>query len=289
MAHPDHAQQLTDLQEIVNLDQYPINRPGSAAYQQSVQTIAQQLAEDGCAHFANFIREDRVEQLRQESESIAPQAHYHSNKVTPYANADDASLPGDHPLRRFQDFTNGFVAMDQISTRHLARRLYHNRLFQKYIADCLGKDIIYEYADPIAGLVVNVMPQDTELPWHFDTNEFIVSLCTRRAESGGEFQYVPGLREPGNEHFDEVQQVLDGDHRRVVSLPLSTGDLQLFLGRYSMHRVAPAKGQRLCTLFGYSEEPGLIGRVKRTLDVYGRVTQAHIDAENIARQDALVG
>ncbi|WP_237022369.1 HalD/BesD family halogenase [Halomonas sp. HG01] len=285
----DQARDVDTLSELINLDSYPLHEPDSTAYRECVARIRTQLAEDGCAHFAKFIRSDKVEQLRIESEALAPQAHYHSNQVNPYATEDDASYPEDHPVRRFQSFSNGFVAKDLIGEDSLVQRLYRNKIFQTFIADCLEENKIYEYADPIAGLVINVMPENTTLPWHFDTNEFIVSLMTRRPEQGGDFEYCPNIRTPGNENFEEVKEVLDGDHRKVKSLTLNTGDLQLFKGRYSMHRVAPAKGQRLCTLLGYAKEPGMIGRVKRTKDVYGRVTQAHVDAEKDRRNDELVG
>ncbi|ODC04819.1 hypothetical protein BFW38_16075 [Terasakiispira papahanaumokuakeensis] len=289
MTQTTNRQALATIEEIVNLEVYPLNDRGSHTYQRCVEAIHQQLDEDGCAHFARFIRADLIDRLREESEELAPQAHYHHNQVTPYATEDDDNYPVDHPLRRFQSFSNGFVAKDLISEDKLVQRLYANVIFQQFIADCLQEERIYEYADPIAGLVINVMPENTTLPWHFDTNEFIVSLMTRRPEAGGEFEYVPEIRTPGNENFDEVQRVLDGDHSRVKVLTLETGDLQLFKGRYSMHRVAPAQGQRLCTLLGYAKEPGMIGRVKRTKDVYGRVTQAHIDAENVQREDSLAG
>ncbi|WP_110673977.1 hypothetical protein [Salinicola sp. RZ23] len=282
-------QDMATLEDIVNLERYPLNAPDSEKYRECVERISRQLDEDGCAHFARFIRSDLIERLREESEEVAPKAHYHSNKVTPYATADDDAYPEDHPMRRFQAFSNGFVAKDLIDEDKLVQRLYRNPIFQQFIADCLQEERIYEYADPIAGLVINVMPENTTLPWHFDTNEFIVSLMTRRPESGGDFQYAPNIRTPGHENFEEVQRILDGDHGKVKSLTLNTGDLQLFKGRYSMHRVAPTQGQRLCALLGYAKEPGMIGRVKRTQDVYGRVTQAHIDAENAQREDSLAG
>lgn len=289
MSSQKKLQDMATLDEIVNLEAYPLHEPTSQQYRDCVESIRNQLAEDGCAHFAHFIRADLIDRLREESEELAPKAHYHSNKVTPYATADDDSYPAEHPMRRFQAFSNGFVAKDLIGEDKLVQRLYGNQIFQQFIADCLSEERIYEYADPIAGLVINVMPENTTLPWHFDTNEFIVSLMTRRPEAGGDFEYVPNIRTPGNENFEDVQQVLDGDHTKVKALTLNTGDLQLFKGRYSMHRVAPAQGQRLCTLLGYAKEPGMIGRVKRTQDVYGRVTQAHIDAENKHREDSLAG
>ncbi len=276
-----------NLAQIVNLTDYPLDNPDSAAYAAVVKKLQEQLAEDGCAHLPGFIQDAVKEQLQYESEQLAPQAHYHENQVTPYATADDPSLPADHPKRHFQAFTNGFVAKDIIGTDKVIYKLYSNPIFQNFIADCLGEERIYEYADPIAGLVINVMPESTTLPWHFDTNEFIVSLMTKRPTEGGDFEYCPGIREVGNENFDNVKRVLNGDRDLVKTLTLNTGDLQLFKGRFSMHRVAPAKGQRLCAILGYAKEPGMIGRVQRTKDVYGRVTQAHIDAENNRRSDGL--
>lgn len=277
------------LSRLVNLEQYPITQPGSDAYQAAVETVRARLREDGCALLTHFIRDEIVGRLQEESEALAPQAFFSDNNVNPYVTQDDPSLPEDHPARFFQHYTNGFVARDLIPEDAIVQRLYRNPGFQRFVADCLEEPVIHEFADPIAGLVINVMPDDTELPWHFDTNEFIVSLMTRRPDSGGEFQYAPSIRQPRNENFAAVQRVLEGNHGEVKSLTLNTGDLQLFKGRYSMHRVAAAKGQRLCTLLGYAKAPDMMGSLEHTRKIYGRVTQQHIDAENQRRQDNLMG
>ncbi|WP_148254144.1 HalD/BesD family halogenase [Aidingimonas lacisalsi] len=282
------------LRRFVNLSDYPVDkRPSeeqeSHFYWEAVERVRNQLRGDGCALLSNFIKSDVIDLLREESEELAPKAFYSDNNVNPYVTKDDPSLPEDHPIRFFQHYTNGFVARDLIPDDAIIKRLYQNPYFMRFIADCLEEPVIYEFSDPIAGLVINVMPDDTELPWHFDTNEFIVSLMTRRPQEGGEFQYCPNIREPGDENFDAVREVLQGNHDRVESLTLNTGDLQLFKGRYSMHRVASAKGQRLCTLLGYSKTPDMMGSLEHTRKIYGRVTQQHIDAENQRRQDNLMG
>ncbi|WP_245392577.1 HalD/BesD family halogenase [Salinicola halimionae] len=278
-----------DLASLVNLKHFPINQPGSEAYREAVESVRAQLNVDGCALLSRFIRDDIQARLQEESEALAPQAFFSDNDVNPYVTPDDPNLPEDHPARFFQHYTNGFVARDLIPEKAIVKQLYGNAVFQRFIADCLEEPVVYEFADPIAGLVINVMPDDTELPWHFDTNEFIVSLMTRRPDEGGEFQYCPDIRRPGEENFSDVKRVLDGDHGRVKSLALNTGDLQLFKGRYSMHRVAPAKGQRLCTLLGYAKAPDMMGSLEHTRKIYGRVTQQHIDAHNQRRQDELMG
>ena len=66
----------------------------------------------------------------------------------------------------------------------------------------------------------------------------------QKPEKGGVFEYCPNIREPGNENFEEVKKVLDGDRARVRQLKLEPGDLQIFKGRFTMHRVTRVKGNK---------------------------------------------
>ncbi len=222
-------------------------------------------------------------------QEVAALANFNHGSITPYLSEDDPSLPPEHPRRRFSEFSNGFVAMDRFSPRGPCLSLYFDTRFKGFVADCLDEAELYTFDDPLAGTVANIMPEGTTLPWHFDTNEYIVSLMTRAPEAGGGFEYCPDLRAPGAENYEAVRAVLDGERGPVRSLDLRPGDLQLFKGRYAMHRVLPGAGERHTVLFGYAKEPGFIGRVHRTRQVHGRVTQAHIDAETRARNDGLEG
>jgi hypothetical protein len=131
------------------------------------------------------------------------------------------------------------------------------------------------------------MPDNTTLGWHFDANEFVVSLMTRKADRGGCFEYCPNIRAPAAENYERVRAVLEDDRRAVKVLDLEVGDIQIFKGRFSMHRVAPTTGRRQTVIFGYSREPGYIGSVESTQRIYGRVMQAHIDADHIRHSDGL--
>ena len=63
----------------------------------------------------------------------------------------------------------------------------------------------------------------------------------------------------------------------------SSGDLQFFLGRYSLHRVTHNNGNtdRLLLIQSFTEAPGIVGSKERVKDLYGKVTQVHnkIDGE----------
>lgn len=91
--------------------------------------------------------------------------------------------------------------------------------------------------------------------------------------AAGRFEYAPGIRSPEGENFDEVEKVLDGDRSRLKALDLQPGDLQVFFGRYSLHRVTPVQGEkeRHTVIFAYAKEPGFIGRPERAQRIFGRM------------------
>ena len=141
----------------------------------------------------------------------------------------------------------------------------------------------YRYADPLADVIINTADEGEGFPWHFDTNNFTITLAIQMAEQGGMFEYAPNIRRDG-EHFDDVKDVLDGHSDQVRSLVLEPGDLQLFKGRYSLHRVAPLKGKtrRYVAIFSHVEEPDMVGSPERTKQLYGRVLPIHLDRAGCA-------
>ena len=72
-------------------------------------------------------------------------------------------------------------------------------------------------------------------------------------------------------------QQLDGDRKQVKRLQLNAGDLQFFLGRFSLHQVTENTGDndRLLLIMSFSEKPGMVGSMARVKDLYGKITEAH--------------
>ena len=263
--------------DVIDTDRYPLHRPDSPEYRELIARCRHQAEEEGCVVIKGFVRPDALERMEAESEALAPTAHYNDTYTNPYNSSDDPSLPEEHPKRIFADRTNAFVAGDTIGAGTEIRRLYHDPGVQQLVADCLGVAQVYEYADPLAGLVVNVLQPNCQHPWHFDTNEFIVTMMTKQPEAGGSFDYVPGIRSPEDENFEAVSEVVRGDHDRVKSLDVQAGDLQIFFGRYSLHRVSRVQGarERHTLILGYAKEPGVIGKAERTRKLFGRVAPVH--------------
>ncbi|MGX1884174.1 HalD/BesD family halogenase [Streptomyces sp. NPDC055287] len=282
----------TTLDQVVDTARYPLSEPDSAGGRDVISRARRELAAVGCTVLPDFVRPSLREVLREECSAIAPRAHSDVETVNVYNIAVDSELPAEHPGRRTFQRGNAFVARDRIPANSLISRLYSHPEFQEFVARCFGLPKLHELADPLSGLVLNVVAPGMEHPWHFDTNEFTVSMLTQQPQSGGDFEYCPNIRSAQDESFDDVRAVLDGRGERLIRrLPLQPGDLQLFKGRYSLHRVSPVGGEaaRHSAIFAYSERPGVIGSVARTRQLFGRVLPEHLESEGRAvRGDRLL-
>ena len=97
------------------------------------------------------------------------------------------------------------------------------------------------------------MAQGDELGWHFDACELVASILLRPAEAGGMFQYIPAVRTADDEKFSAVASVLGGQDHHRTNVDFAPGDMVLFRGRHSLHRVTQIEGEtpRLIALMSF--------------------------------------
>lgn len=271
------------LDDLVDTLRYPLNEPDSARWAAMVDQCRSEIAEHGCLTLRDFLRPQARLDARAEIASLAADVPIRHEICTVYARPElEAELDLDDPRRRTFRRGAGHITRDMIGPHTVAHRLYASPKFKAFVKDCVGVETIFEYADPLAGLIATVVPPGNELSWHYDTNEFVVTLMTQRPDAGGHFCYVPNLRTPGDENIAGLGDVLaDPEHPSIRMVDLRPGDLQIFLGRYSLHKVSEVTGttNRHVAVLSYADRPGVIGPVDRTRAVYGRVTEAHLVAE----------
>ena len=104
------------------------------------------------------------------------------------------------------------------------------------------------------------------------------------------FEYAPNLRTSDEECFQSVASVLDETSQAVRSIDLVPGELQIFKGRYSLHRVTPVVGTRprYVGIFSFVETEGMVGSPERTKQLYGRVLPIHHERAGL-RSDGWMG
>lgn len=280
---------MTELSNIlINQDKYPISDPSSPIYQAVLDQVRAELAIDGCAVLNDFITADGLQSLVAEADRTAEFAHSSYSRTNAYFTKDDPSLPPDHAARQFFDRSNAFIPADNFLPDSPLRQIHDFDGFDGFIKAALQQTDFFRYADPLGDVIINMAQEGNGFPWHFDTNNFTVTLCIQNAKDGGAFEYVPRLRK-GGENFDEVSQVLNGTSDRVKTLHLKPGDLQIFKGRYALHRVTPLQGDqpRYVGIFGYVDQPDMVASPERCLQLYGKTLPIHHERAG-QRNDALL-
>jgi hypothetical protein len=258
----------------IDLERYPIAPLAGAWAQALAGDCRAQLAATGSCLLPGFLLPDAVARMAEEAAAIAPLAHRKpgGRGATAYLAPPDEGFPEGHPRRRLQTSSVGAVAYDLIPRDSLVRQLYEWDGLLDFLAAALGKDTLYRYADPLGALNIAAMGAEEHLLWHFDQTDFVVSILLQDCERGGDFEYVPNIRDAAAENYDRVRRLLDGDRSEVVRLDMAPGTLALFMGRHSIHRVTPIAGPalRLIALLGYDTEPGRMSSERLKLARYGR-------------------
>lgn len=277
-----------DIRDFLDLEQFPIHELGDPKRAELVAHARAGLEDDGCVVIPQFVSAKAVEEMRAEAIRLLGKARSGEETMNPYFSADDESLPKDHPKRIFSRRSSTYINSDELEPTSLLRKFYDSDVVVHFISECLNVGPLYRWADPLGRNPYSIMHDGDYFPWHFDGNDFTVSLLVQESESGGEFEYCPNIRNAESESFDDVKAVLKGDRSKVKSLQLRKGDLQIFRGRHSLHRVTKTSGAspRIIALPSYVTNPYLVNRPKHSQSVYGRAMPIHVERER-TRLDGL--
>lgn len=260
--------------ELINFARYPLNDLDSPAGQALITETRASLGEDGSCTFPGFILPEVLAQMAREAQGVAHLAYPGPTEVTPYffnyRLGEGETLPDDHPLLRKGRRNLAQVATDLIPDDFLLNRLYQDSRMTAFLAAVIGQPV-YRNQDPYQSLNISVMREGGCQQWHFDSGNLVTTLLLQEPEDGGIFEYAPMIRSDDDEHFDDVQAVLDGYSDRVRQLKLQAGMLSLFRGHYSLHRVTEVVGsrERLQAILGYSTQPDLYGSKESSILHYG--------------------
>lgn len=200
-------------------------------------------------------------------------AHPGEKRHNVYLIADDPTYPSHHPRNHAQSTQISTVADDLIPRGSRLRALYDWPSLRAFLAAVLEKPALHPCADPLASLNATIGRPGEQLGWHFDNADFATTLMPQDAESGGQFEYCPGVRAPEDQGYAAVERILDGTYDDVRRLPMRPGTLVLFRGRYALHRVTPIEGRRprLMAVLSYETEPGVMLSEPTRMTFYGRV------------------
>ena len=274
-------------ESLIDLEKYPIHENNSKR-EKLITSVRKDLDLLGCAVIKSFLTEKAVRVLTLEADEVSDKAYRSYNRTNAYFTKDDPNLDKNDPRRKFFERSNAFIPADNFKNNGPLRTIHNYPFFDGFIQDCLNQKQIYRYSDPLADVIINLANKGNGFPWHFDTNNFTVTIAIQNAKEGGVFEYAPNIRKK-NENFKEVNKVIDGTSNKVVSINLEPGDLQLFKGRYSLHRVTPISGKtnRYVAIISYVQEPNMVGSPERTKQLYGKVLPIHLERAGL-RSDQFI-
>ncbi len=258
--------------EILDLDRYPIENLDSPAGRAVIKECRTQLENWGASEMEGFVRPGALQILVQESSALERGAYRNALVGNAYLDEGDSKLPADHARNLTEKTMLGVVAYDEFPDSSLLKQIYEWDPVMKFIGQILQLPQIYRYNDPMSALNLSVMVEGDYLRWHFDQSDFVTSLALRMPEYGGEFEFVPKLRSANEPNFERVRSVIRGGREGVITLPNKPGSLVLFQGKYALHRVTPIEGNtsRLIALLAYDAKQGNTGSDYLRRIRYGR-------------------
>ncbi|MDA1072439.1 MAG: hypothetical protein O2825_13720 [Proteobacteria bacterium] len=246
---------------LVDLNRYPIDRLDDAAGQALLARARADLDGRALALLPGFLRPEAIAAMVAEAEPLEAGAHRRERERTAYGWMDNRGFPDGHPRRALHTLRGGSITRDMIPPEGPTAMLYAWPPLVDFVRRALGHETLYPCADPWLALEFHIEAEGDRFGWHYDTNDGVVSLLLRAPDEGGQFEYVPFIRDEDDENYDEVARVFAGSSTLVQRPAMAPGTFILFRGRRSIHRVSPVvrtRRPRLIALLSYDRNPGMV-------------------------------
>lgn len=261
--------------EYINLEKYPLH--DEKLLQPVIQKLKETFRRDGSLLIPGFIREECIQTMA--AEVVGLETHHRLEIVQPLftdSSIDkalfDQKLPVSHPLKHRLAQDVHAVADDLIPKSAMLRQVYNLPLFLRFLAILVDRKEVYPFADEFQALNVMYIRDGGSRAWHYDGSDFVVTLMLQQAQVGGEFEYAPFIRGPeGHENFNQVQKLFCGSYAGTKMTKACAGDLALFNGRRSLHRVRTVYGarDRIMSVLSYARTPHEKGVPEKNVMLYG--------------------
>ena len=262
----------------IDFARYPLDR-GGETLDRIIDDCRTCLDRDQYCSLPGFLVPDAILASAAEAMDLLDRANAADSLRNCYLQRQgDPSLPADHPRNIMNPARYRMIAADLFPEHSNLKRLYYWQPFQEMVAAIVGEARLYPSEDRLQPVNVICYGEADQSAWHYDsTNAFTMTLMLQAAEDGGLFELAANTRRgEDDEDIDAMTEVLGGERRRVRTVSREAGELTIFRGCNSLHRVSPVSGSRmrLMAVFVYESEPGVVGDPEVNLTVYGRTGAA---------------
>ena len=260
------------MRHLIDLDRYPLDRPGTQAWQELVAQAKADLAVEGMFNLEGFATPDA---LAADTALLTPrfatEAFTHARTHNIYFRKEVPGLAANHPALTQHQTKNQTLCADQLAGTNVLT-LYDWQPFAAFLAATMDKPALHTMADPLARLNAMSYSDGEGLNWHFDRSEFTTTLLLQAPKAGSVFEYRSALRSDDDPNYDGVARLLRGEDPDLKAIEVKPGTLNVFRGKNTAHRVTAAKGDRarIIAVFSYYEHPGVKFSPEEQKGFYGR-------------------
>ncbi|WP_245517186.1 MULTISPECIES: 2OG-Fe(II) oxygenase [unclassified Mesorhizobium] len=260
------------IEDILDLDRYPLDREGSPESQRLVEESTAALNANGMFNLEGFLRPGIAERAVAEIRPVMDaRSHEHRRMHNIYFKPSIPELSPDHPALRKVETISHTVCADQIPGS-IVLSIYEYEPLVRFLAVTMDKPQLHVMQDPLARANVMGYRAGEALNWHFDRSEFTTTLLLQGPERGGDLEYRTDLRSDDDPNYEGVARLLEGRDPEAKILRMKAGTLNVFRGKNTAHRVTTVEGERerMIAVFSYYERPGVMFTDEERIGFYGR-------------------
>lgn len=247
------------IEAIIDLETYPVDKPGDPAYEALLVAGRESLEAKALFSMPGFIRAPVVAEMAAELERLLPRSCRYDRPRSPWDYGDpEASWPAGHPRARKHPCAYNQVLNFQIGNESPLRQVYYWEPLAGFLRRLCGYDSFYRSECPHLALSSKIAAAGDTDGWHYDSNDVVFSILLQAPDAGGVFEYAPFIRSESDENYPAVAELFDDPGRNALRPEIAPGNLTVFKGDLSMHRVTPVEGdrRRIVALFCYDQKPG---------------------------------
>lgn len=262
------------INEIIDTNTYPLHQPDDPRRTALIGQCRSDLQRDLYCTLPGLVTPAALSAMAAEANALHSAAYHNNSLRNCYLHRQqDPALPADHP-RNLQDRSSvRMVAYDQMSDDSPLKSFYQSDIVRNAVAEIVGEGRLFENEDPYQPANYVCYEEGDESSWHFDAdNSFTMTLMIQPSEQGGIFEMSPDSRCDTDQNYEHVARVLRGEEAdNVVSVGRAAGELCIFRGCHSLHRVTPVQGDklRIMGVFVYEFSPGITGDDEVNATIYG--------------------
>jgi len=264
---------ISSIEDIIDLSRYPLHRPDSGICRALIDEKRDELARRQFCTMPGFLLDEQRRNIVDAIEGRLQHSNRADNERNVYLEQSRSeSLPDDHPKNIFARGCYNMIGAHLLDENSALKTLYNWPEMQNFIAAIVGEHQLYPSADPYQPVNVLCQRDGDRSAWHFDSsNAFTMTLMLQSSVTGGDFEMAPNTRSETDPNYAGVTRLLLGERAGVKRIARSEGELVIFRGCNSAHRVTAIEGERLrlmCVMV-YETSPGVIGDPVVNETVYG--------------------